>query len=95
VAYRVEPNSRPAGWESLEDAIAQGLRVRIEYSGGTQGSGPREITPRYFDQRGGVAYLVAFCHIDALEKKFRLDRVLNYEVLTSGLRHSRTSPRQG
>jgi DNA polymerase III epsilon subunit family exonuclease len=94
VAYRVEPDSRPTGWETIEQAIDQGLRVRIEYSGGTRGSGPREITPRYFDQHGGVAYLVAFCHIDALEKTFRLDRVLRYEVLPSSPTTAHTSRAQ-
>jgi len=59
------------------------MRVRIEYSGGSRGSAPREISPRGFIQRGGVAYLVAFCHIDAFEKSFRLDRVERFEIIES------------
>jgi predicted DNA-binding transcriptional regulator YafY len=43
---------------------------------------PRTITPRRFAYRGGVAYVVSHCHIDAKEKEFRLDRVRSYEVLT-------------
>jgi DNA polymerase III subunit epsilon len=70
----------PIGWERLSEAIERGLRVRMEYAGGTRGAAPREVTPRAFVHRGGVAYLVAFCHLDAFEKSFRLDRVRHYEV---------------
>jgi DNA polymerase III subunit epsilon len=73
----------PNGWDPLTEAIAAGLRVRMEYAGGTRGSAPREVTPRGFIQRGGVAYLVAFCHLDSFEKSFRLDRVVRYEVVAS------------
>ena len=72
---------RAGGWDGIAEAIVRGGKVRIEYAGGTRGSSPREVSPRKFDQKGGVAYLVAFCHIDALEKSFRLDRVRWYEVI--------------
>ena len=71
----------PAGWGRMAEAIASGRRVRMEYSGGTRGIAPREISPRRFSLRGGAAYLVAFCHLDASEKSFRLDRVVRYHVL--------------
>jgi DNA polymerase III epsilon subunit family exonuclease len=71
----------PIGWEPVADAIARGLRIRMEYGGGTRGSGPREITPRAFVRRGSLDYLVALCHFDAYEKSFRLDRVRWYEVI--------------
>lgn len=71
----------PAGWESLGEAIARGRRVRIEYTGGTRGDRPREISPRRFTHRGGIAYVVAHCHADGYEKSFRLDRVRRFEVL--------------
>lgn len=73
----------PVGWERLSAAIAQGARVRIEYAGGTRGTGPREVTPRGFANRGGIAYLVAYCHLDSFEKSFRLDRVRSYEVVVA------------
>jgi DNA polymerase III subunit epsilon len=82
---RSEP--APLGWEVLVDAIARGLRVRIEYQGGTRGAALRDITPRRFAHRGGAVYLVAFCHLDAFEKSFRLDRVRRYEVVSSLDRH--------
>jgi len=85
VAYPLFDETRevyaPVGWDPIADAITLGRRVRLEYTGGTRGTGPREVTPRAFIQRGGVAFLVAFCHIDALEKTFRLDRVRRFEVV--------------
>lgn len=71
----------PSGWDLLAEAIAQGRRVRMEYAGGTRGAAPREISPRRIVHRGGIAYVVAFCHLDDFEKAFRLDRVRRYEVV--------------
>ncbi|MDR3636432.1 MAG: exonuclease domain-containing protein [Isosphaeraceae bacterium] len=86
VSYPIAAPSRsalvPNGWDGLAEAVARGLRVRMEYEGGSRGSQPREITPVSFVHRGGVAYVVAFCHIDSFEKSFRLDRVRRYEIVT-------------
>jgi DNA polymerase III epsilon subunit family exonuclease len=71
----------PVGWEAVTTAIVRGWRVRMEYTGGSRGEAPREVTPRAFVNRGGVAYLVAYCHLDAFEKSFRLDRVRRYEIV--------------
>jgi DNA polymerase III subunit epsilon len=71
----------PLGWEGLAEAIARGHRVRIEYDGGTRGDAPRDISPRRFVHKGGVAYVIAYCHLDAFEKAFRLDRVRRFEVI--------------
>ncbi len=70
----------PEGWEPLIRAASRGLVVRIAYDGGTRGMAPRSITPRRFIQRGGASYLVAFCHLDAFEKSFRLDRIRGIEI---------------
>jgi DNA polymerase-3 subunit epsilon len=77
------PLPAPRGWSWVEDAIGRDQVVRIEYTGGTRGSGFRAITPRRFSNRGGVAYLVALCHLDLKEKEFRLDRVRRFEVVES------------
>ena len=86
VAYRIadarRPVSAPVGWDGVAEAIVRGRSLRLEYAGGSRGSAPRTVTPRAIVQRGGVSYLVAVCHLDAREKKFRLDRVARYEVLT-------------
>jgi DNA polymerase-3 subunit epsilon len=75
------PVPAPRGWDRLAEAAARGWRVRVIYEGGTRGDSPREITPRRFINRGGVAYVTSICHIDAKEKEFRLDRFRSYEVL--------------
>ena len=65
----------PEGWDELERAVARGCVLQIEYEGGSRGTAPRLITPRRFEQRGGLTYLVALCHLDSLEKSFRVDRI--------------------
>ncbi len=85
VAYPIftadRPVVAPLGWDVIAEAISSGGTVRMEYTGGTRGTAPREVTPRQFARRGGVAYLIAYCHLDAQEKSFRLDRVRWYEVI--------------
>ena len=85
VSYPIYPGGDdsciPLGWDALVAAIARGRKVRMEYTGGTRGDSPRMVTPRSFIHKGGIAYLVAFCHLDAFEKSFRLDRVRGYEVV--------------
>jgi DNA polymerase III epsilon subunit family exonuclease len=76
-----ESMSIPLGYEAIRRAIVHGWRVRMEYTGGTRGDAPREVTPRAFVHRGGIPYLVAFCHLDDYEKSFRLDRVRRFEVV--------------
>jgi DNA polymerase III epsilon subunit family exonuclease len=87
VSYRLydplRAEASPEGWAPLAEAAARGWVVRIEYEGGSRGPVPREITPRRFVHKGGIAYVVALCHMDAFEKSFRLDRVRRYEVLAA------------
>jgi predicted DNA-binding transcriptional regulator YafY len=33
-------------------------------------------------QRGGLTYLVAYCHLDSFEKSFRIDRIRCVELVT-------------
>jgi DNA polymerase III epsilon subunit family exonuclease len=84
----------PSGWDLMRVAIAGGLRVRIEYSGGTHGDSPREVTPMRFVHRGGVPYLVALCHFDDFEKSFRLDRVVSHEIVAPAVL-SKSEPSAG
>jgi DNA polymerase III epsilon subunit family exonuclease len=81
LATRGNPSIIPMGWDELVSAMSRGCKVRMQYTGGTRGDAPRVVTPRAFVHRGGVPYLVAFCHLDAFEKSFRLDRVRSYEVV--------------
>jgi len=84
-SYPIRDGSKPVrppnGWERLDEAAGRGLPVRIAYAGGRRGDAPRVVTPRCFAHRGGIAYLVATCHIDRIEKSFRLDRIKTYEIV--------------
>ena len=85
VSYPIfDPRPRPprSAGTAWSEAIARGLRVRMEYDGGLPGLGAPRDHPGRFAHRGGVAYLVAYCHLDAFEKSFRLDRVRRYEVIS-------------
>ena len=85
VSYPIHDGSQPVrppiGWERLAEAVSRRADVRIAYLGGSRGESPRRVTPLGFSHRGGVAYLVADCHIDAREKSFRLDRIRSYELV--------------
>jgi DNA polymerase-3 subunit epsilon len=79
-AYLAEP---PTGFEELKPAIERRLVVEIVYGGGTKGKVPRKITPLAILRYGGFAYLAAYCHVDAREKMYRLDRVESLKVIES------------
>jgi DNA polymerase III epsilon subunit family exonuclease len=91
VSYRIHDPDAPTpalhGWEILEQAIAQGLTVRIEHGSRARGISPRSITPRRFIYKGGACYLVARCHGSPVEveKQFRLDRIRHCELLPVAL----------
>ena len=40
---------------------------------------PCAVTPRRLESRGGCIFLVALCHIDFMEKSFRVDRIRTLE----------------
>jgi DNA polymerase III subunit epsilon len=69
----------PEGWEALGQAVTKRVVLRIEYEGGTRGTAPRSVTPRRLESRGGSMFLVGYCHLDSLEKSFRVDRILAIE----------------
>lgn len=73
----------PVGWDDMARAVEAGHVVRMIYAGGSRGSTPREITPKRFEHHGGSTYIVALCHLDRIEKSFRLDRVQTYEVVVA------------
>jgi predicted DNA-binding transcriptional regulator YafY len=50
------------------------------YEGGTKGLVERKITPRALLQTAGRMYLTAYCHIDHMEKTYRLDRIREFRV---------------
>lgn len=65
----------------LGDAIAGAKQVQIVYmtSQGTQTC--RVISPLYTTSGQGSSYLVAYCHLRHAQRTFRLDRILNVELI--------------
>jgi DNA polymerase III epsilon subunit family exonuclease len=71
--------AEPCGEESLLRAIQQRRRITIIYDGGTKGETRRPITPKAIVRNRGVPYLLAFCHLDDMDKTYRLDRIRQWE----------------
>ena len=62
--------------EALEEAIAAGETVEIEYY--TAGRGHvtrRRVEPLRLEWRGEVVYLIAYCHLRKDQRVFRVDRI--------------------
>lgn len=70
----------PSGFEALAWAIENSLPVIMIYKGGTRGLEPRIITPLAAIQRNGIIYVAAYCHLDKVEKTFRLDRIKEFRI---------------
>jgi DNA polymerase III epsilon subunit family exonuclease len=70
----------PPGFEEICKAIEEGIKVKMNYSGGTKGKKVRTVTPLGLMGKNGVLYLSAFCHIDQYEKSFRLDRIEKFWI---------------
>jgi DNA polymerase-3 subunit epsilon len=77
--YEAKP---PIGFEDLSAAIRDKHPIVMVYQGGTKGEEPREVTPRAILGYSGTVYLAAFCHTDAREKVYRLDRIKSYRLLS-------------
>jgi DNA polymerase III epsilon subunit family exonuclease len=71
--------SVPARYQPLIAAIEIRQSIVIVYDGGTKGRRRRQITPTRLTESRGSLYLVAHCHIDDMEKHFRLDWILDIE----------------
>ncbi len=72
-----EPPVVPDRYQFWTEVIKIRRSVSIVYDGGTKGRSSRQITPRSLTQNRGSLYLVAYCHIDGIEKSFRLDRIVD------------------
>ncbi|MCR4411821.1 MAG: exonuclease domain-containing protein [Thermoguttaceae bacterium] len=72
----------PPGFEALVDAVEASRVIEMVYDGGTRGLSRRRITPRGLYRSGGRPYLVAYCHLDQMEKTFRVDRIREFHIET-------------
>ncbi len=85
----------PCGFEELAAAIARGRAVRMIYEGTTQTAGWRTVTPLALLESHGRSYLSAYCHADAIEKTYRLDRIRRFIVDEGGESAGDPGCRQG
>ncbi|MFH5806289.1 exonuclease domain-containing protein [Alienimonas sp. DA493] len=80
---RYEPP--PGDHAALTAAIESRTTISIVYDGGTKGVAARSVTPRSLRRRGGELYLFAWCHADAKEKQYRVDRIREVTTLRATL----------
>src|SRR5690606_33008682 len=78
---RKSPIRVPSECEVLVEAIQNGCSLSIVYCGGSNGRKPRTITPTRLAENPGQFSLTARCHIDDIEKHFRVDRIVEVETL--------------
>lgn len=71
----IAPVEPPPGFEELAKALEEGMDLVIVYSGGSRRDSPRRVTPLALYRHGSRVYLAAVCHVDNVEKSFRLDRI--------------------
>jgi DNA polymerase-3 subunit epsilon len=65
----------------LKDAITRGRPVQLRYQSRQGHVSDRQVSPIRIDERWGVRYLVAYCHLRQAERSFRLDRILELREL--------------
>jgi proteasome accessory factor C len=67
---------------AIERAIARSTLLRIDYASGTKDStSVRDILPIEIYVANGSTYLNAWCQSSKGDRTFRLDRILNYEMI--------------
>ena len=68
--------------EAIERAIAKSTLLRIDYASGTKDkTSVRDILPIEIYVANGSTYLNAWCQSSRGDRTFRLDRILNYEMI--------------
>ena len=68
--------------EAIERAIAKSTLLRINYASGTKDkTSVRDILPIEIYVANGSTYLNAWCQSSRGDRTFRLDRILNYEMI--------------
>ena len=72
---RVATISPPSSLSPLAMALAKRCDVMVVYETGTNRAKARKVAPHALFAWQGTAYMSAYCHRDAREKLFRLDRI--------------------
>jgi predicted DNA-binding transcriptional regulator YafY len=66
----------------VETALANKQDVVLTYWGaGREQETVRRVTPYYLETRAGVLYLVAYCHLREAERVFRVDRIIECQIV--------------
>ena len=63
----------------LQEALQEGSSLWLLYESAHGERTRRLVRPIMVSQRRGRAYLVAYCHLRAAERSFRLDRIIAME----------------
>lgn len=71
----------PDQFEDLQQAVADGIRVEIEYNHPVRSAGTRIIQPQQVFRLGSIYYINAYCELAQGERTFRLDRIISYRIL--------------
>ena len=80
-ATRPRAPARSEALLTLAAAVGEQRRVRLRYSSGLSRETKREVDPYGVMHREGYWYAVAYCHLRKGMRLFRLDRVLEAEML--------------
>jgi len=77
----IVPGERSIYIEKIQDAIAGGLLLDIQYtSANSDAISTRTISPISITVQNGNIYLLAWCELAKAERTFRLDRVSELEI---------------
>jgi predicted DNA-binding transcriptional regulator YafY len=77
-----DPNLSVPYLERLRDAIRERRRVRMRYRGRSQQEPEqRDVDPYKLVSRWGWQYCIGYCHLRQNPRTFRLDRIIELEVL--------------
>jgi predicted DNA-binding transcriptional regulator YafY len=66
---------------SLRDALREQRSVELHYQGGDQDNSVRRVDPYALAFRGGLWYLVGYCHLRQALRIFRADRIRGVALL--------------
>ena len=78
---RPQAPARSEALLTLAAAVGERRRVRLRYRSGWSGETEREVDPYGVMHREGYWYAVGYCHLRGGMRLFRIDRVLEAEML--------------
>lgn len=83
--HRADPRMLSPYLEALRKAARQKRQVRMSYRSSTKpGATDRTVDPYALVHRSGWWYVVGFCHLRQALRTFRVDRILQLDLLSQG-----------